>query len=151
MEPLWAGGYFFRWMVYSPHPRLPCLGGATLAGVGTWLTVKVGRPLVQLNFAGQGFEGDFRFSVARLRESAESVASYGGEPVEFEIFEERFQKVFANFRSIMARQMRVNCLTQGYAQVAVIFPLLVVLPRYFLKQIGWGWLDASDQRFLLRL
>ena len=104
-----------------------------------------------MNFAGQGFEGDFRFSLARLRESAESVASYGDEPVEFEIFEERFQKVFANFRSIMARQMRVNCPTQGYAQVAVIFPLLVVLPRYFLKQIGWGWLDASDQRFLLRL
>jgi ABC-type uncharacterized transport system fused permease/ATPase subunit len=37
------------------------------AGVGTWLTVKVGQPLVQLHFAGQRFEGDFRFSLARLR------------------------------------------------------------------------------------
>jgi vitamin B12/bleomycin/antimicrobial peptide transport system ATP-binding/permease protein len=38
------------------------------AGVGTWLTVEVGRPLVQLNFAGQRFEGDSRFSLARLRD-----------------------------------------------------------------------------------
>ena len=117
------------------------------AGVGTWLTVKVGGPLVQLNFAGQRLEGDFRFSLARLRENAESVASYGGESVELGVFEERFQKIFANFRMIMGRQMRLNWLTQGYAQVAVIFPLLVVLPRYFLKQIGWGGLMQMTSAF----
>ena len=110
------------------------------AGIGTWLTVRIGRPLVQLNFAGQRFEGDFRFSLARLRENAESVASYGGEPVELSVFEERFRNIFANFRMIMGRQIRLNWFTQGYAQVAVIFPLLVILPRYFVKQIGWGGL-----------
>jgi putative ATP-binding cassette transporter len=110
------------------------------AGVGTYLTVKVGRPLVQLNFAGQQLEGDFRFSLARLRENAESVASYGGEPAELGVFQKRFRNIFANFRMTMARQMRLNWFTQGYAQLAVIFPLLVVLPRYFLKQIGWGGL-----------
>ncbi|HZT50904.1 MAG TPA: SbmA/BacA-like family transporter, partial [Stellaceae bacterium] len=30
------------------------------AGFGTWLTVKIGRPLVPLNFAQQRFEADFR-------------------------------------------------------------------------------------------
>jgi putative ATP-binding cassette transporter len=117
------------------------------AGIGTWLTVKVGRPLVQLNFAGQRFEGDFRFSLARLRENAESVASYGGEPVELGVFKNRFQNIFANFRMIMGRQMRLNWFTQGYAQVAVIFPLLVVLPRYFVKQIGWGGLMQVASAF----
>jgi ABC-type uncharacterized transport system fused permease/ATPase subunit len=43
-------------------------------GVGTWLTVKIGRPLVPLNVARQRFEADFRFSLVRLRENAESVA-----------------------------------------------------------------------------
>jgi putative ATP-binding cassette transporter len=117
------------------------------AGVGTWLTVRVGRPLVQLNFAGQRFEGDFRFSLARLRENAESVASYGGEPVELGVFQERFRNIFANFRMIMGRQMRLNWFIQGYAQVAVIFPLLVVLPRYFVKQIGWGGLMQVASAF----
>jgi vitamin B12/bleomycin/antimicrobial peptide transport system ATP-binding/permease protein len=117
------------------------------AGIGTWLTTKIGRPLVQLNFAGQRFEGDFRFSLARLRENAESVASYGGEPVELGVFQERFRNIFANFRMIMGRQMRLNWFTQGYAQVAVIFPLLVILPRYFVKQIGWGGLMQVSSAF----
>jgi putative ATP-binding cassette transporter len=117
------------------------------AGIGTWLTARIGRPLVQLNFAGQRFEGDFRFSLARLRENAESVASYGGEPVELGVFQERFRNIFANFRMIMGRQMRLNWFTQGYAQVAVIFPLLVILPRYFVKQIGWGGLMQVSSAF----
>jgi vitamin B12/bleomycin/antimicrobial peptide transport system ATP-binding/permease protein len=117
------------------------------AGIGTWLTIKIGRPLVGLNFAGQRFEGDFRFSLARLRENAESVASYGGEAVELGVFKDRFQNIFWNFRMIMGRQMRLNWFTQGYAQVAVIFPLLVVLPRYFVKQIGWGGLMQVASAF----
>ncbi len=47
------------------------------AGVGTGLTVKIGRPLVPLNVARQRFEADFRFSLVRFRENAESVALYG--------------------------------------------------------------------------
>jgi vitamin B12/bleomycin/antimicrobial peptide transport system ATP-binding/permease protein len=47
------------------------------AGAGTWLTVKIGRPLVSLNFLRQRFEADFRFSLVRLRENAESIAFYG--------------------------------------------------------------------------
>jgi putative ATP-binding cassette transporter len=117
------------------------------AGVGTWLTIKVGRPLVQLNLTGQQLEGDFRFSLARLRENAESVASYGGEPVESSIFQERLQNICGNFRMIMQRQLRLNWLTQGYAQVAVVFPLLVILPRYFAKQIGWGGLMQVASAF----
>src|ERR1700761_5554665 len=60
------------------------------AGIGTWLTVKIGRPLVPLNYARQRFEADFRFSLVRFRENAESVALYGGEPVELNLFKERF-------------------------------------------------------------
>jgi putative ATP-binding cassette transporter len=108
------------------------------ASAGTWLTIKVGRPLVSLNFARQRFEADFRFSLMRFRENAESVALYGGEPVELRVFHERFDSVFENFRLIMKRQRRLAWFTSGYAQVAVIFPVVVVAPRYFAKQIGLG-------------
>jgi vitamin B12/bleomycin/antimicrobial peptide transport system ATP-binding/permease protein len=117
------------------------------AAVGTWFTVRIGRPLVQLNFAGQQFEGNFRFSLARLRENAESVASYGGESVELRVFQQRFRNIFENFRMIMGRQMRLNWFTQSYAHVAVIFPLLVILPRYFVKQVGWGGLMQVASAF----
>jgi vitamin B12/bleomycin/antimicrobial peptide transport system ATP-binding/permease protein len=110
------------------------------AGAGTWLTLKIGRPLVSLNFARQRFEADFRFSLVRLRENAESVAVYGGEPVELRVFNERFHSVFQNFWQIMKRQKRLAWFTSGYAQVAVIFPVVVIAPRYFAKQIGLGGL-----------
>jgi vitamin B12/bleomycin/antimicrobial peptide transport system ATP-binding/permease protein len=116
-------------------------------GVGTWLTVKIGRPLVPLNIARQRVEADFRFSLVRFRENAESVALYGGEPVELGIFHERFRSVFENFRQIMKRQRCLTCFTLGYAQVAVILPVVVISPRYFAKQISLGGLMQAVNAF----
>jgi putative ATP-binding cassette transporter len=110
------------------------------AGVGTWLTIKIGRPLVPLNFDQQRFEADFRFSLVRLRENAESVALYRGEAVELGVFQRRFGSVFENFWQIMKRQKRLAWFTSGYGQIALIFPVIVVAPRYFAKQIGLGGL-----------
>ena len=110
------------------------------AGVGTWLTIKIGRPLVPLNFDQQRLEANFRFSLVRLRENAESVALYRGEAMELSVFQERFRGVFENFWQIMKRQKRLSWFTSGYAQIAVIFPVVVVAPRYFAKQIGLGGL-----------
>ena len=110
------------------------------AGVGTWLTIKIGRPLVPLNFDQQRLEANFRFSLVRLRENAESVALYRGEAMELGVFHERFRGVFENFWQIMKRQKRLSWFTSGYAQIAVIFPVVVVAPRYFAKQIGLGGL-----------
>jgi vitamin B12/bleomycin/antimicrobial peptide transport system ATP-binding/permease protein len=110
------------------------------AGVGTWLTIKIGRPLVPLNFDQQRLEANFRFSLVRLRENAESVALYRGEAMELGVFQERFRNVFENFWQIMKRQKRLSWFTSGYAQIAVIFPVVVVAPRYFAKQIGLGGL-----------
>jgi vitamin B12/bleomycin/antimicrobial peptide transport system ATP-binding/permease protein len=117
------------------------------AGIGTWLTVKIGQPLVPLNYARQRFEADFRFSLVRFRENAESVALSGGEPVELKLFKERFGSVFENFCQIMKRQKRLTWFTLGYAQAAVIFPVVVISPRYFLKQIGLGGLMQAVNAF----
>ena len=47
--------------------------------VGTWLTHKLGKPLILLNFNQQRFEADFRFNLVRFRENTEGVALYRGE------------------------------------------------------------------------
>jgi putative ATP-binding cassette transporter len=117
------------------------------AGVATWITTKLGRALVPLNFRKQRFEGDFRFSLVRVRENAESVASYGGEQVEMGVFRERFQSVADNFRQIMKRQMRLGSFTSTFAQLGFVFPLIVVSPRYFAKQITFGVLMQVANAF----
>jgi putative ATP-binding cassette transporter len=117
------------------------------AGLGTWLAVTIGRPLVALNSARQRYEADFRFSLVHLREHAESVALYGGEPVELGLFDERMRNVFVNFRQIMKQQIRLSAFTMSYAQVAVIFPVIVVSPRYFARQILLGGLMQAVNAF----
>lgn len=79
--------------------------------IGTWLTTKIGRPLVRLNFDQQRYEADFRFSLVRLRENSESIAFYRGEQQEQANFTQRFKKVFGNFRQLMQRQKKLTWLT----------------------------------------
>ncbi len=110
------------------------------AVVGTWLTHWIGRPLAALVFNQQRYEADFRFSLVRLRENAESVAFYGGEDREYGVFDRRFSRVVANWWDIILRRKKLSWFTTGYAQVAVIFPFLVAAPRYFDKQIQLGGL-----------
>jgi vitamin B12/bleomycin/antimicrobial peptide transport system ATP-binding/permease protein len=110
------------------------------SGIGTWLSIKVGRPLVPLNFAQQRFEADFRYSLIRLRENAESIAFYGGEAPEYSIFRSRFSNVVDNFYRIMVRRKHLSWFTASFTQAAIVFPILVAAPRYFAKQIQLGGL-----------
>ena len=117
------------------------------AFLGTYLTHIIGRPLIKLNFNQQKYEADFRFSLVRLRENSESVAFYGGEGVERETFLKRFHAVVDNFWQIMRRQKRLNGFTSGYGQLAIIFPFVVALPRYFAKEIQLGGLMQISSAF----
>lgn len=115
--------------------------------VGTWLTVKIGRPLVGLNFNQQRYEADFRFSLIRLRENGESVAFYGGERQEQRYLLDRFRSVFANFRQLMNQQKKLTWFTSGYFQIAIIFPYVVAGPRFFAGQIQLGGLMQIASAF----
>jgi vitamin B12/bleomycin/antimicrobial peptide transport system ATP-binding/permease protein len=117
------------------------------AVIGTWITSKIGRPLVGLNFDQQRYEADFRFSLVRLRENSESIAFYRGEQQEQANFADRFKKVFGNFRALMLRQKKLTWFTSGYSQIAIIFPFLVAAPRFFSKQIQLGGLVQTASAF----
>jgi len=115
--------------------------------VGTWLTDRIGRPLVRLNFDQQRYEADFRFNLVRFRENAEGVALYHGEADEIHTFRERFNSIVHNWWSIMRQQKRLTWLTAGYGQAAIIFPLIVVAPRFFRGQILLGGLMQTASAF----
>jgi putative ATP-binding cassette transporter len=117
------------------------------AVIGTWLTSRIGRPLVRLNFDQQRYEADFRFGLVRFRENAEAVALYHGELDELSGFHRRFAAVVRNYWDIMRRQKRLTWFTAGYAQAAVIFPFLVAAPRYFRGALHLGGLVQTASAF----
>ena len=117
------------------------------AGVASWLTHVIGKPLIRLNFDQQRFEADYRYSLVRLRENSEGVALYRGEREEFENFRGRFASVITNWWSIMKKQKQLGFFTISYAQLANIFPFVVAAPRYFSGQIQLGGLMQISSAF----
>jgi putative ATP-binding cassette transporter len=128
-------------------PGYMVLAALIYAVVGTILTRRIGHPLIRLNFDQQRYEADFRFSLVRLRENAENVAFYGGEPRELDTFQSRFAQVIVNWWGIIKRRKKLTWFTYGYDQVAIVFPFLVAAPRYFDKVIQLGGLMQIASAF----
>lgn len=115
--------------------------------IGTYITHIVGRKLVKINFIQQKYEADFRFSMIRLRESAESVAFYCGEAQEGSVFKLRFKMLLDNFWKLVNKQKQLVFLNSGYSQIAIIFPFVVAMNRYLTKEVTLGGLMQVASAF----
>jgi putative ATP-binding cassette transporter len=115
--------------------------------VGTWVTFKIGYPLVKLNFDQQQLEATFRFSAIDLRSHAEQVALYQGEQHQKSILNKHFFHVLQNWLEIVLRQKKLLWFTAGFNQAAVLLPLLAALPNYFRKVFMLGGLMQSLRAF----
>jgi putative ATP-binding cassette transporter len=137
---------------------LPLFGGINVPGyvmwaavayalAGSWATYAIGRPLVRINFALERYNADFRYRMVRIREHAESIALYRGEPMEERRLGGAFTRIFATWWAYMKYNKRLTWLTSFYGQAAVIFPYIVAAPQYFAGQIGLGTLTQTADAF----
>lgn len=115
--------------------------------IGTYLTVKLGFPLVSLNFEQQRREANFRFAAIDLRSHAEHVALYDGEHHQKTILHRLFGSVLQNWLAIILRQKKLLWFTASYGQAGVLLPLLVAVPNYFGKVFKLGGLMQSLRAF----
>ena len=114
---------------------------------GSWLTHVIGRPLIRLDFNQQRFEADFRFGLVRLRENSEGVALYRGEGEELVGLRQRFASVIGNWWGLMLKRKQLGWFTSFYSQLAIIFPYIVVSPRFFAGQIPLGGIFQTASAF----
>jgi putative ATP-binding cassette transporter len=135
------------WDSHIDIPGYLVIAAFLYAFLGTWLTRRIGQPLVALMFDQQRYEADFRFSLVRLRENAESIAFYRGEERELDTFLRRFARIVDNWWGIIRRRKKLTWFTASYRRVAVIFPFFVAAPRYFAKQIQLGGLIQISSAF----
>ena len=124
-----------------------CYLALLYAVLGTALTFWLGKPLVRLNFRQQRYEADFRFSLIRVRENGESIALYKGEHEENKYLRQSFADLVANYIKLIVCTKRLGFLTIGYAQTAVIFPMLISAPLYFAKIITMGSIMQISSAF----
>lgn len=136
----------FSAILFSILPKL-FLAIALFATVGTAMTILIGRVLVQLNFEKLQKEADFRFSLVRMRENAESIAFLRGEEVEKRQVRHRFSRVIDNMHSINGALRNLEFFTTYYTYLTWILPILVIAPSYFAGEVELGVVQQAAASF----
>ncbi|OOF50458.1 ABC transporter ATP-binding protein [Rodentibacter genomosp. 1] len=113
----------------------------------TLIAFRLGRPLISLNFANERLNANYRYSLIRVKEYAESIAFYAGEKVEQNLLYRQFRAVIANMWNIVFRTLKFSGFNLVVSQTSVVFPLLIQVGRYFEKQIKLGDLMQTFQVF----
>lgn len=115
--------------------------------IATVFAIRIGRPLILLNFLNERFNADYRYGLVRLREYAESIAFYAGEKVEGAMLRSRFAHVIANAWAIVYRSLKFLGFNFSITQAAVVFPFIIQAQRFFSQQITLGDLMQTSQAF----
>ena len=124
----------FAGILYAVYPPLFGALVAYAAG-GTGASLLLGRKLVGLNFNQEAREADFRYSLVRLRENAESVAFYGGEGAERRALLRRLSAAVANYAGLLLASRNLDVFTSYYRYLIQLLPAAVVAPLFFAGKI----------------
>ncbi|PLP97971.1 ABC transporter ATP-binding protein/permease [Cupriavidus pauculus] len=107
--------------------------------VGTLISAFVfGRVMIGLNFFQLRREADFRFSLIRVRENAESITFHRGEAHESTHVRGRFDHVFTNFNKLIKWQFSLNLFQYGYGFLTIMLPSAIVASRVISGELEIG-------------
>lgn len=115
--------------------------------LATALSIWIGHPLIRLNFNKEKLQGDYRYSLIRVRDNAESIAFYSGEEKERSNLRSRFDLIIQNRWDIVRRMLGLDGFNTGITQTAMILPLMLQAPRFFAGQATLGDMHQTVQSF----
>jgi len=108
------------------------------AGIASWVSWRVGRPLIDLNSERYSREADLRFALVRLNEHSDSVTLFGGEQDEKRRLTIELEHVLKIMKRIVSASTRLTWITAGYGWFTIIAPILVAAPGYFGGDLSFG-------------
>lgn len=115
--------------------------------VGTGIAFWLGRALPSLNFMQQRREADFRFSLIRLRENADSIAQYRGEALESARLNQRLGAALENFWALVKKQKLIMGYSTFYLNSATVIPMFIMAPQFFAGAFPLGRLTQISAAF----
>jgi putative ATP-binding cassette transporter len=119
------------------------------SGAGTWITLRFfGEKMVALHAAQLKREADFRFSMVRVRENAESIAMYHGERKEHSQVQARFGKVFENFDKLIRWTLRLAFFQNTYTMITMVLPSVLLARRVLSGELEVGRVVQAEGAFL---
>ncbi len=128
-------------------PRYMVWSAFVYVALSSGLTHLLGRPLKSLFYTQQKREGDFRFAMARIRQSSDEIALMGGEGVERAGLDRRFDGIAQNWLRLAGREFLLGCFTFPYQHTVLRIPLFVALPGFLAGSIALGGLMQIAMAF----
>ncbi|WHQ46746.1 MAG: ABC transporter ATP-binding protein/permease [Candidatus Midichloria sp.] len=116
--------------------------------VGTLITYVIGKRLTTLDYLQEKKEANFRFSLIRLRENAESIALYDGNEYEKNVFRAALDEVVKNFNAIIIVTRNLKSWNSLYINISTILPIAAALPKFFAKEVKLGGLMQIHSAFI---
>jgi vitamin B12/bleomycin/antimicrobial peptide transport system ATP-binding/permease protein len=117
------------------------------AVAGSALTVRLGRPLVWLNYNQLDKEADFRANLVHVRANAESIALLRRERWLSARLRRRLDDLTANMRRLIAVNRNLAFFTTGYNYLIQIIPALIVAPLFIRGEVEFGVITQSTMAF----
>ena len=118
--------------------------GILMSGLMLW----IGRPMPGLVYGKNEREGDFRFSLMRLRENAESVAVMSGHKGEQAVLGAKFEQVVSAWLLLVRRHGHVTWITNSSGPLIPIVPLLFAAPKYLSGDLSLGQVTQLAGAFI---
>ncbi|OOF70777.1 ABC transporter ATP-binding protein/permease [Rodentibacter caecimuris] len=128
-----------------PHMMVFLIFGYVL--LSTLIAFWLGKPLINLSFMNERLNANYRYSLIRIKEYAESIAFYAGEKMEKSLLYRQFNSVIKNMWDIVYRTLKFVGFNAMASQISSVFPILIQVGRYFEKQIKLGDLMQTLQVF----
>jgi vitamin B12/bleomycin/antimicrobial peptide transport system ATP-binding/permease protein len=113
----------------------------------TAITHLAGHKIAGITVAQQKAEADFRFSLARSRESAEQIALYHGDAVERERLGRLFIPIRANWFQLLVQNMKLTFVNLTFNLFGSVVPFLAAAPRVMAGDMSIGSLMQSSMAF----
>ncbi len=115
--------------------------------LGSLLAIYLGKPLVKLNYDQLDREANFRSSLLRVRENAESVALLRREGRLKMRLREGLEQLTANFQRIIEVNRNLGFFVTGYNYLIQIIPALIVAPLFIRGEADFGVITQSAVAF----
>jgi putative ATP-binding cassette transporter len=147
---LWLNGTLtilaFAGVLWTISPLLFVVA-VVYAGVGSALTIVLGRPLVRLNYDQSDREASFRAELVHVRENAESIALLQREGRLGARLRRRLDALIGNARRIIAVNRNLSFFTTGYAYGIQLIPALIIGPLFIRGAVEFGVITQSAMAF----
>ena len=136
----------FSGVLWSISPLLYAISVA-YAALGSYLTIKLARPLVKLNSDQLDREAGFRSALIHVRDNAETIHLRDEGEREAAGIGERLDQLVENFRRITSVNRNVGFFSTGYNWIIQLIPILIIAPAFMRGEIEFGVITQSAMVF----